>query len=152
MRQKRGDGGGGLGRAIRVVRTQQGVNRKELAGLSGLSYPYLAEIESGRKTPSSRALRQIAVALDMAPHELMEAAETMSQATDASWFSPGHSYFLKRSEPAPSAAAFAPPSAEGGATEDLVQELAAAARRLSPEDLRRLIGLARRLGRDTAES
>src|SRR5258708_30671137 len=40
-----------LGRAIKVTRAEQGLERKELARLSGLSYPYLSEIER----PESRA-------------------------------------------------------------------------------------------------
>ena len=44
-----------LGRAIKVLRTLQGVDRKDLADSAGLSYSYLAEIENGKKSPSASA-------------------------------------------------------------------------------------------------
>ena len=65
----------GLGRAIRVIRTGQDLSRKELALRAGLSYSYLAEIETGAKVPSSKALAALAEALELAPHELLEAAD-----------------------------------------------------------------------------
>jgi transcriptional regulator with XRE-family HTH domain len=145
VRQKRGEGA--LGRAIRVARTQRGLNRKELAERSELSYAYVSEIESGRKTPSARALGAIAGALEVAPHELMEAAEAMSGPGDASWFSPRHSFFLRRAEKAAPGALRFPAGVETEKDGDLLAELVAAARRLSADDLRALVDLARRLGR-----
>lgn len=65
----------GLGRAIRVIRNAQDMPRKVLAKQADLSYSYLAEIESGAKTPSTKVLGQIAEALGVAIHELMEAAD-----------------------------------------------------------------------------
>ena len=65
----------GLGRAIRVIRTGQDLSRKKLAVRAGLSYSYLAEIETGAKVPSSKALAALAEALELAPHELLEAAD-----------------------------------------------------------------------------
>jgi transcriptional regulator with XRE-family HTH domain len=76
----------GLGRAIRVIRTGHDMSRKDLAERSGLSYSYLAEIESGAKSPSSKSLVQIAQALGVAVHELMEAAERWEHTP------PPHSY------------------------------------------------------------
>lgn len=64
-----------LGRAIRVIRAGQDLSRKELAERSGLSYSYIAEIENGAKTPSSKALVALAEALGVAVHELLGAAE-----------------------------------------------------------------------------
>ena len=76
----------GLGRAIRVIRTGHDLSRKDLAERSGLSYSYLAGIESGAKTPSSKSLVQLAQALGVAVHELMEAAERWEHTP------PPHSY------------------------------------------------------------
>ena len=45
-----------LGRAIKVARTELGLSRKELAARAKISYPYIADIESGRGRPSSSAL------------------------------------------------------------------------------------------------
>src|SRR2546429_6403748 len=66
-----------LGRAIRVTRTEQGLERKELARLAGLSYPYLSEIEKGKKRASTEALRPIARALGLKQSELLERPELL---------------------------------------------------------------------------
>jgi transcriptional regulator with XRE-family HTH domain len=60
-----------VGRAIKVLRTERGLERKELAAASGLSYAYLSEIETGRKRASSKALFVIADALGVRPAELL---------------------------------------------------------------------------------
>ena len=63
-----------LGRAIQVRRAELGMKRKELATSSGLSYPYVSEIENGHKDPSSRALRKLAEALELPAAHLLELA------------------------------------------------------------------------------
>jgi len=67
-----------LGRAIEVRRTVLGLKRKDLALRSGLSYPYISEIENGAKEPSAKALRQIAEALGWSVAELVGAGESLS--------------------------------------------------------------------------
>ena len=64
-----------LGRAIKVARTELGLSRKELAAKARISYPYVADIESGRGRPSSSALLAISQALGMSPSTLMASAE-----------------------------------------------------------------------------
>ena len=64
-----------LGRAIQVLRTDQGMGRRDLSTRSGLSYSYLSEIENGTKRSSSSALLKIANALGMQLNELIMAAE-----------------------------------------------------------------------------
>jgi transcriptional regulator with XRE-family HTH domain len=64
-----------LGRAIKVARTELGLSRKELAAKAQISYPYVADIESGRGRLSSSALLAVARALGMSPSELMARAE-----------------------------------------------------------------------------
>ncbi len=64
-----------LGRTIKVLRTDRGLERKELAERSGISYSYLAEIESGTKQPSSQVLLALAEALGLRSHELLAQAE-----------------------------------------------------------------------------
>jgi transcriptional regulator with XRE-family HTH domain len=66
-----------LGRAIMSRRTALGIKRKDLALASGLSYPYLAELENGSKTPSARALQAVAHALQLTPAELLAHAENL---------------------------------------------------------------------------
>ncbi|CAK06114.1 helix-turn-helix domain-containing protein [Rhizobium johnstonii] len=50
---------------VRVFRKHRGMSIKELAEKSGLSQPYLSEIETGKKEGSLDALRSIASALDV---------------------------------------------------------------------------------------
>ena len=60
-----------LGRAIKTARAERGIERKDLAAATSLSYAYLSDIESGRRRPSSSAIFEIARALEMNPSELM---------------------------------------------------------------------------------
>lgn len=66
-----------LGRAIKASRSEQGLERKELARRSGISYPYLSEIEKGTKRPSTEALLPIAQALGLKQSELLLRAERL---------------------------------------------------------------------------
>lgn len=66
-----------LGRAIKVVRTEQGIGRRELAERSGISYSYLAEIENGNKPPSSQVLLAISEALGLRPSELHAVVDSL---------------------------------------------------------------------------
>ena len=54
-----------LGRTIKVLRTDLGIDRRTLAQEAGISYSYLTEIENGNKPPSSSVLGPIASALGM---------------------------------------------------------------------------------------
>ena len=76
------DGASGLGKAVQVLRTSHGYSRKELADRAGISYPYLSEIESGKKEPSGRALASLARALGMRQHQLMELADRYAEGAD----------------------------------------------------------------------
>jgi transcriptional regulator with XRE-family HTH domain len=67
-----------LGRALQVRRAELGLKRRELADRALLSYPYVSEIENGAKTPSAKALRQLADALRLTPAELMARADRPS--------------------------------------------------------------------------
>lgn len=64
-----------LGRTIHVLRTDQGIDRRELADRIGISYSYLAGIENGKKQPSSWVMLALAEALGLRSHELLAAAE-----------------------------------------------------------------------------
>lgn len=64
-----------LGRTIQVLRTDQGLSRRELATRAQISYSYLSAIENGAKPPSSKILALIAAALGVHRHELIAAAE-----------------------------------------------------------------------------
>jgi len=49
---------------IKVLRKYRGMTQTDLAKASGISRPYLTEIETGKKDGSIRALKSIADALD----------------------------------------------------------------------------------------
>jgi transcriptional regulator with XRE-family HTH domain len=66
-----------LGRAVQVRRAELGLKRPELARRADLSYPYVSEIENGMKIPSTKALGQLAQALDLSITELMSRAESV---------------------------------------------------------------------------
>ena len=143
-----------LGHAIKVIRTQQRLERKQLAEAAGVSYAYLSDIETGRGRPSSGALLAIAEALGMAPHELMFAAEgnqvsrgevhgrlpepetmaapSLRRASRGSWFS--------AAEPPASVLMDALPAGS-----DARAELAAAIDELDPEDLEMVLDLVHRI-------
>jgi transcriptional regulator with XRE-family HTH domain len=68
-----------LGRAIKVARTELGIERRELAEQANVSYAYLSDIETGRGRPGSRSLLAIAEALGRPVAELMHDAEMYRQ-------------------------------------------------------------------------
>lgn len=62
---------GALGRAIRSARTEAGVSMRSLAAKSGVSQPFLSEVERGQSIPSIATLYRIAAALDISPAVLL---------------------------------------------------------------------------------
>jgi len=137
-----------LGRAIKVTRTEQGLERKELARLSGLSYPYLSEIEKGKKRASTDAMRPIARALGLRQSQLLERAELLLERG------------LSGSQPpvgVPRGRALArrplarvyrlDPSGSESTNEAGLEELVARAGHLAADDFNRVLDLVRRLAR-----
>ncbi len=94
-----------LGRAIKVLRAERGVERRELAEASGISYPYLSEIENGKKRASSKALIAIAEALGVAPSDLLAMAEDRT----STWAGREEPLLAYREPEAPADAMQAPP-------------------------------------------
>jgi transcriptional regulator with XRE-family HTH domain len=132
-----------LGKAITIRRVELGLSRNDLRDRSGLSYPYVAELEKGLKSPSSKALEAIARALEVRPHELLARAEEladvpgtlpMMQSASPSSPSPPQRWF------GPAASSIMPEARVGGAApaaEALTEERV---REIVREELRRLIG------------
>jgi DNA-binding XRE family transcriptional regulator len=52
---------------VRILRKFRGLTQEELAGLAGLSRPYITEIETGKKQGSVSAIQAIATALSVQP-------------------------------------------------------------------------------------
>src|SRR5260221_7309237 len=79
-----------LGERLRRARARRGLSRKLLAGDSGVSERYLAQLEAGQGNVSILLLRQIAAALDLPLTELL--AEDSPEGTELSLTT----QFLKR--------------------------------------------------------
>ena len=83
-----------FGRAVRVRRQELDLKRRELAERALLSYPYVSEIENGAKSPSAKALRQLADALELSLPELLTRA---GWGPPGEWEAAGSSYHVARS-------------------------------------------------------
>jgi DNA-binding Xre family transcriptional regulator len=130
-----------LGWAIKVIRTERGRSRKDLASLAGISYSYLGHVETGRKIPSPDTLLKIAQALEISTGDLLNRAKNRSTTRTVS------------SLPVSGARGSAGPRGAGVGEQvvddyDLgltVAELADLVRKMSPADRERVLDLARRL-------
>jgi transcriptional regulator with XRE-family HTH domain len=60
-----------LGRTIRALRRERGLTLQQLAAASGLSQPFLSQLELGRSRPSMRSLFRIASALGTTQQTLL---------------------------------------------------------------------------------
>lgn len=62
-----------FGEAVRRARERRGMSRRDLAETTGLSYPYISQIETGYRMPSTPAMRTLADALGLRPDSLFDA-------------------------------------------------------------------------------
>ncbi|WP_159620994.1 XRE family transcriptional regulator [Ruania rhizosphaerae] len=67
-----------LGAAIRTARKERGMTLVQVGAASGLSHPFLSQLEHGRARPSMRSLFHIAQALGTTQQELLAAARPPS--------------------------------------------------------------------------
>ncbi len=65
-----------LGRLVRLGRAKRGISRRQLAGASGISERYLAQVEGGEGNPSVMTLRAIAQAIDVPMTDLLPRSRT----------------------------------------------------------------------------
>ena len=70
-----------LGANIRALRKDQGLTLKVLAQLSGLSHPFLSQVERGLARPSMSSLHQISEALGTNASWLLAGSENTREAT-----------------------------------------------------------------------
>jgi transcriptional regulator with XRE-family HTH domain len=99
-----------LGRLIMSRRQTLGLRRRDLVDLTGLSYPYVSQIETGYRLPSDRAVRDLAAALQLDTADLFAAvpeerrsasAQTSPPSAPAGWFTnPAHLVASSHSSPA----------------------------------------------------
>lgn len=66
-----------LGRAVTVCRAERRMQRKALAERTGLSYPFLCEIESGKRGMSHRSVVAITEAFGIMPSDLHRMADAL---------------------------------------------------------------------------
>jgi len=66
----RASSAGLIGVAIRQMRAERGLSKRELSLRAGLSESYVGKLESGRIDPSMRAFGKIAVALKLTRAEV----------------------------------------------------------------------------------
>jgi transcriptional regulator with XRE-family HTH domain len=61
-----------FGKRLREMREARGETLRSLADAAGLTHPYIAEMESGRKVPSLTTLLRLAIALDCKVTDLVD--------------------------------------------------------------------------------
>jgi transcriptional regulator with XRE-family HTH domain len=70
MAARKEPGAEAFGRRIKARREELGLSRRDLVEASGLSYPYVSQLETGYRLPSHKALAALAEALELSPSEL----------------------------------------------------------------------------------
>ncbi|WP_226358061.1 helix-turn-helix domain-containing protein [Pseudonocardia sp. ICBG601] len=64
-----------VGAVVRALRRERRATLADVAAASGLSVPFLSQVENGRAAPSMRSLQALAAALDTTAVALLSAAE-----------------------------------------------------------------------------
>ena len=70
-----------VARTIYKLRRERGLSQEVFSGLVGMARSHVAMIENGSKQPNFETIWRIAVAFDLAPHELVERIEREAQTT-----------------------------------------------------------------------
>jgi transcriptional regulator with XRE-family HTH domain len=92
-----------LGELIRARRDDLGMSRRELVEATGLSYPYVSQLETGYRLPSSTALRDLAGALQISTDELVSVMP--AERSGSARTSPGSGWISNPSYARPDSAA-----------------------------------------------
>jgi transcriptional regulator with XRE-family HTH domain len=64
-----------VGRNVKRVRQEKGLNQEQLAELSGFSQQYISGLEQGQRNPTVVSLYELATALGVSHMELVRSAE-----------------------------------------------------------------------------
>ena len=64
-----------VGRVLQTYRTRKGMSQEVLSGLAGLDRTHYSKIERGLRSPTLDTLFKLAQALDVPPHEIIQAIE-----------------------------------------------------------------------------
>lgn len=130
-----------LARLLESRRTDLGLSRRDLAERSGLSYPYVSQIETGEREPALKALHALAQALELP-------VERLATAASSSWASPPP---LRRPAPPSSREDSRPPSRSSGPTSTSRLVLSVERRLREVPPLERLVVLNEVVARTLAE-
>lgn len=71
-----------LGRKIAARRAELGMSRKDLAEATSLSYPYIAQIETGYRLPSAKHQVAVSKVLGLSLDELFDTGDELPQLPD----------------------------------------------------------------------
>jgi transcriptional regulator with XRE-family HTH domain len=82
-----------LGRFLEHRRRELGLSRRDLAEQSGLSYPYVSQLETGDREPALKTMRALAPVLDVRPEELA------ALVAGGDWATTGTSSYASAPEP-----------------------------------------------------
>lgn len=63
-------------RKIKKIRLEKNISQTELAAAAEMSQPFLANVENGKKEPSTMTLIRIANALNISPREFFPESES----------------------------------------------------------------------------
>jgi transcriptional regulator with XRE-family HTH domain len=87
-----------LAAALREQREARGLSRRDVADRSGLSYPYVSQLENGDREPSLDALGKLAAAFEVPVEDLLKPPDSAeSPAAAGPWLrNPG---YIARSSP-----------------------------------------------------
>jgi transcriptional regulator with XRE-family HTH domain len=86
----------GLGDSIRALRAERGGISQERLGLdSGVHRNYIGGIERAERKPALQTVVKLALALDIAPSELLARAEREAERHGASWPPPPAAFKLR---------------------------------------------------------
>lgn len=61
-----------FGKRLRVLREHRGETQRSLADLTGMTHPYISEMERGLKVPSLTTLIRLAIALECEVTDLVD--------------------------------------------------------------------------------
>jgi len=66
-----------FGRALTSLRQSQGLTQADLAHLADVSAAYVSHLETGKRPPTSKAIRKLCGPLGTAPQDLLQAARIL---------------------------------------------------------------------------
>jgi transcriptional regulator with XRE-family HTH domain len=95
-----------LAAALRDRREAAGLSRREVADRSGLSYPYVSQLENGDREPSLDALSRLAAVFKVPADELLKPSGAAATAPAEQWHA--NPAYAAHSPPAPPPASARP--------------------------------------------